>query len=233
MAETRNLRNHQGMPIQFVNQAELAPKMAYEAYISATGRVPTRENLHDFLNALVWLTYPRSKARLNAIQAAEIVRREQSGHVGDPGSTTETRGVTRDRATIFDENAAILLTCDDHIQPLLVRHAWEEALWRQRSAFGAAWEVQLFGHALIEKLVTPYKAITAHVWMLRVESGFFDVPASEKYRVVDNLLDQGLRQALLAGPGTPLPILGVPGWWVGQDASFYRDTAVFRPPRCL
>ncbi|HBZ06685.1 MAG TPA: DUF3025 domain-containing protein, partial [Massilia sp.] len=30
---------------------------------------------------------------------------------------------------------------------------------------------------------------------------------------------------------TPLPVLGVPGWWPEQDAAFYADTSVFRPKR--
>ncbi|HMM24565.1 MAG TPA: DUF3025 domain-containing protein [Pseudoxanthomonas mexicana] len=30
---------------------------------------------------------------------------------------------------------------------------------------------------------------------------------------------------------TPLPVLGVPGWWDGNaDPAFYADAAVFRPP---
>jgi hypothetical protein len=41
----------------------------------------------------------------------------------------------------------------------------------------------------------------------------------------------------LAGEGlstsgfTPLPVLGVPGWWPGQDETFYADASVFRPKR--
>jgi hypothetical protein len=30
---------------------------------------------------------------------------------------------------------------------------------------------------------------------------------------------------------TPLPVLGVPGWWQGQDEAFYLDQTVFRPKR--
>jgi hypothetical protein len=30
---------------------------------------------------------------------------------------------------------------------------------------------------------------------------------------------------------TPLPVLGVPQWWPGQDDDFYADVTVFRPPR--
>ena len=31
---------------------------------------------------------------------------------------------------------------------------------------------------------------------------------------------------------SPLPLMGVPGWWGGgQDEAFYADKDVFRPPR--
>ena len=64
--------------MRFVPQAELPAGIAYETFISETGGVPTRDNLHDFFNALVWLTYPKIKVRLNAMQALEIERRKQT-----------------------------------------------------------------------------------------------------------------------------------------------------------
>jgi hypothetical protein len=51
------LQNHRSLPTQFIPQEDLPEGVAYEAHISATGNVPTRENLHDFFNALVWLTF--------------------------------------------------------------------------------------------------------------------------------------------------------------------------------
>ena len=37
-----------------------------------------------------------------------------------------------------------------------------------------------------------------------------------------------------AKPFTPLPVLGVPGWWpVNEDAAYYADAGVFRPGRML
>ena len=30
---------------------------------------------------------------------------------------------------------------------------------------------------------------------------------------------------------TPLPVLGIPGWWPEQDAAFYADSSVFRAKR--
>ena len=96
------LVNHAGQAIRFVPQADLPEGVAYEAFIGATGCVPTRANLHDFFNGLVWQTFPRIKRELNALQAAQIA---QAG-VG------KSRGPARDAATIFDENAALLVVRD-------------------------------------------------------------------------------------------------------------------------
>ena len=101
-AVAQALRNQRGLPLAFVPQESLPEGMAYEAFIGAVGCVPTRENLHDFFNALVWLSFPRIKRQLNALQAAQIA-------VDGIG---QSRGPARDAATIFDENAALLVVRD-------------------------------------------------------------------------------------------------------------------------
>jgi len=98
-AKKQALHNHQAMPVCFIAQEDLPEGRAYEAHISATGQVPTRENLHDFFNALVWLTFPAIKCQLNALQSAQIALL----------GIGKSRGPARDAATIFDENAAILV----------------------------------------------------------------------------------------------------------------------------
>ena len=82
----------------FVPQLDLPAGHAYEAHIFQTGTVPTRDNLHDFFNGLVWLAFPETKRRLNELQAAEIAR----------NGVTSTRGPVRDALTLFDENGAVL-----------------------------------------------------------------------------------------------------------------------------
>lgn len=171
----------------------------YEAFVARTFSVPTRDNCHDFFNGLVWLRYPALKRRLNWLHAGELK------HHG----VTGTRGVVRDRLTLFDENGALFAA-----PPLLTR-ALQERDWHQlfvvrRDAWHEA-QLTIVGHALLEKLVQPRKAITAHVWL-------------RECRHASNLPD----------PGTPafapMPVLGVPGWWPGNDdPAFYVDPAVFRP----
>lgn len=222
-ATALGLHNHRGLPIQFVRQEALPPGIAYERFISDTGMVPTRDNLHDFFNALVWLTYPRIKVRLNALQAAEIERRA--------AMPDAIRGKVRDAATIFDENSALLIVSDEALSVALREHAWEQLFIEQRLVFQSCCEVRLFGHALMEKLVHPYKAITAHAWVMSAEQEIVLLPEERKREWLDLAVAEKLRSDLNTSNFTPLPVLGVPGWWHGQDAAFYADKQVFRPSR--
>jgi Protein of unknown function (DUF3025) len=199
-------------PVRFVPQAQLPEGQAYEAFIRATGQVPTREGLHDFFNGLCWMHFPQAKQHLNRLQATEIA---QTG-VG------QVRGAVRDAATVFDENAVLIQTSDALWQALLA-HQWQEALVAQRAAW-AQTRLWMFGHAALEKLVQPYKSITVHLWR---------VPAGLSAQALDAWLTQDLRpEKLAAKPFGHLPILGVPGWWApNAEPGFYDDVDVFRPAR--
>jgi hypothetical protein len=223
------LRNHRGLPVRFVHQAELPPGAAYEAFISATGNVPTRENLHDFLNALVWLTYPKVKVQLNRLQANEIARA-----IAAPSPSNVTAGSRRklrDAATIFDENAALLISSDMKLVTALREHRWQEVFVARRSAFVSTCNVFLFGHALVEKLISPYKAITAHAWVVAADEEFFKLTMQDKRDWIDGRVTQQIANGLRVADFTHIPVLGVPGWWHGQDENFYTDATVFRPKR--
>jgi hypothetical protein len=209
-----------------VPQEDLPEGTAYEQHIGATGCVPTRDNLHDFFNGLVWLTFPRIKVQLNALQAAQIAL----------DGVGKSRGPARDGATIFDENAALLVVRDSAAGHALVdalrEHRWHEAFVERRAQWGENTQTWLFGHALMEKLVAPRKAITAHTRVVLAADGYFDMAPDRQRAWIDahvaaELAAEGLSTACF----TPLPVLGVPGWWPEQDEEFYADTSVFRPKR--
>ncbi len=203
--------------LQFVPQADLPSGTAYEQHIFDTGRVPTREGLHDFFNGLCWMRFPATKRRLNQLQAAEIA---QAGGVG------QLRGPVRDALTLFDENAALLQAPDAVWQALLQRD-WRRLFVDLRPLWAQV-RLVLVGHALMEKLVSPYKSITAHVYRSEVPMALgADLAAWDVW------LAEDLAPAVLATkPFTPLPVLGVPGWWdANQDPAFYDDTSVFRALR--
>ncbi|MEI6718205.1 MAG: DUF3025 domain-containing protein [Betaproteobacteria bacterium] len=201
-----------GGSVEFVPQSDLPAEIAYEAFIFSHKRIPTRDNLHDFFNGLCWLRFPQAKSRLNFLQAQAIA----SEGVG------ATRGPLRDALTLFDENVLLLQASDDLWRALQVRD-WEKLFGELRDEWQSA-HIVIFGHALLEKLVTPYKSITAHVF--RIAS---DVDTKDD-QALDAWLANNLQPDYLATkPYLPLPVLGIPGWWPeNEDLSFYSDTQVFR-----
>ena len=200
-------------PVRFVPQAALPEGTPYEGFIFAQRQCPTRDNLHDFFNGLCWLHFPETKTRLNALQAAEIAR------VG----VQPLRGPVRDALTVFDENAAFLQAPPQLWQALRDRN-WQRLFVDLRADWVDA-RLVLFGHALLEKLVSPYKAITAHVYLADAPEG--------SLASLDAWVAKDLTPEKLAGkPFTPLPVLGVPGWWPDNESpSYYADPQVFRPAR--
>ncbi len=212
-ALNQTLNSGVSSPVRFVPQSELPQGVAYEQFIFETGTVPTRDNLHDFFNGLCWLQFPATKKRLNALQAAEIA------HAG----VQNVRGPVRDALTLFDENAAFLAAPQPLWDALQARD-WQQLFVVHRPLWQEA-RLVLFGHALLEKLVQPRKPITAHVY--RVPEAALSMAALDAWVAAD------LSAEKLAGkPFLPLPVLGVPGWWPGnENFSFYDDSLVFRPPR--
>jgi hypothetical protein len=228
LAAALGLANQRGLPIRFVPQDQLPPGTAYEQFIGATGSVPTRENLHDFFNGLVWQSFPLIKRQLNALQAAQIA----AAGVG------KQRGPARDAATIFDENAALMVVREGAEGRALVEalraHRWHDALFERRVMFGRDAQVWLFGHALMEKLVAPRRAITAHTWVVFAGDAYFDLPRDAQCAWIDeHVAAELLAEGVSTAGFTPLPVLGVPGWWPRQDQAFYADASVFRPRRAV
>ena len=203
-------------PLRFVPGDSAPQGEAYEAFIARIGCVPTRHNLHDLFNGLAWLRFPRIKRRLNELQAAQI-EREGIG---------SRRGALRDALTLLDENGALLAAPPPLWQALVARD-WH-ALFITHRALWSESRCVLFGHALLEKLVTaPRKNLTAHVLMLPPGMG----NASADF---DTLAEGcALSSAWLAQkPFAPLPVSGIPGWCPeNENFSFYDDSQVFRPRR--
>ena len=115
--------------------------------------------------------------------------------------------------------------------PRILRTPWGELrplvdlrpLWAQA-------HLVLPGHALLEKLVNPYKSITAHVYRSPVP-----IELGDDLAKWDGWLAGQLNAVELATkPFTPLPVLGVPSWWTAnQNPAFYDDASVFRGLRIL
>jgi hypothetical protein len=212
---------HAAQGLRFVPQTHLPPGAAYEAFIHRTRQVPTRDNLHDLFNGVCWLRFPVIKRHLNALQTEQI----------DRLGVGQIRGAVRDALTLMDENA-LLLSGPEPLRLALQAHDWHGLFVRHRDLWTRAHPV-LFGHALLEKLVRPYKSITAHVfWVDGPEGGGQTGPIDH-----DAMLEHALPERLCAPhlatkPFMPLPVLGLPGWSLENETpDFYADQAVFRPGR--
>jgi hypothetical protein len=213
-----------GQRLAFIAQDDLPPGAAYEAHIALSGCVPTRHNLHDFFNAAVWFAFPRIKAALNACQSAAI----------DVLGVGPTRGGVRDALTLFDENALLFACADPELSHALRGFDWSTLFVANRAAWGERCEVRCFGHALLEKLISPYKACTGHTWIVDVPTEYFSWPTAARDAWLDVAVSRELSstQDLTTRVFAPLPVLGIPGWWPANEAaSFYDDPAVFRTGR--
>lgn len=242
-----------GKPLTFIAQEALPADTAYESHIATTGQVPTRDNLHDFFNAAVWLTFPQTKRCLNAAQYAEI---ERAG-IGD------ARTPLRDALTLFDENGAVLVTANPAIGEALQGFDWQGALVAPRGEWDnpkapcpqASACVYVFGHALMEQLINPRKPLCAHSIIVQVAADWFELPLTKRLADLDVRLAQHLRgashrsgsggsdtnnstdqphrlAALTTRSFSPLPVLGVPYFCTDNaDPAFYDDAFVFRSGR--
>lgn len=210
LAEEAGLRTESGRPVRFVEP--WATDGYYEISVFESGRVATRAgNRHDFFNALAWLAFPRSKARINALHAAEIPR--ENGR----------RGRRRDLLTLLDEGGVIVECDDEALAGLVHGFQWKALFWTHRARLLAAMRLHVIGHAVLDMASDPWPGITCKAIFVRPSA---DVDAS--------FCEWLGRLPAHATPRElpPLPVFGYPGWYPGSDtANFYDDTRYFRPFR--
>ena len=200
-SEEKNLKSESGKGIRFVAPASSDPY--YEVHLYETGQVQTRpDNKHDLFNALAWLAFPKTKARINAMHAAEIP------HEGGK------RGRLRDMLTIFDEGGAIA-ACSAEVAELVRQARWSELFLARHKDL----RIVVLGHAVLEQALAPHPGITCKV--------IFADPA----RDLDAQAAHWLGSAGKTPRDLPpLPVFGYPGWFEGAgEAAFYADERYFRP----
>ena len=238
LAQARGVASGGGAALRFVSCGNSVPRVSerqYEVRIYREGEVPTRpDNLHYLFNALAWLAFPETKALLNRKHyEAMLARQGKSG----PGAAqpSGSRGTARDVLTLFDESGVIVACGEPEFGDLLTRFEWKKLFWTRRAEVRCAMRFFLFGHAVHEKALRPYKGLTATALVFPVSPGFTGMSLDAQLAQADGWVADYFAQPqaldstrLLA----PLPILGVPGWEAANEReSFYDDVSVFRPGR--
>lgn len=210
LAEEAGLRTESGRALRFVPPG--AADAYYELRAYESGCVATRaESLHDLFNALAWLAFPRTKARINALHAAAI-----------PGERGR-RGSKRDLLTLFDEGGAMIQCADVELLDMVRGFRWKELFWENRSRVLASMRIVVIGHAVLEKALAPWPGIACKALPIRPGAD----PDTQACAWLGALPDDVTPRVLL-----PLPVFGYPGWLPGSDrAEFYDDTRYFQPFR--
>jgi hypothetical protein len=228
-----------GQPLQFVAPAAtgLPGAADYELSIHDEGRVPLRAaNWHDLFNALVWLAFPQVKAALNRAHAAEL-RAER----GMQRERNNGRSAKRDALTLFDESGVLVLSSDPWVLDRIRAFEWKQLFWMERDRLMRTTQFLLFGHGLYEKALAPYVGMTGHALLvpllvpqlLQLPAGrdvsHTPLPVAEVDAFAATALAQIIQQPRDL---SPLPVLGVPGWFeANRDAVFYDNADYFRSRR--
>lgn len=212
------------VPLRFVPQdaALLRDGLHYETRILEQGAIATRErNWHDLINALIWIEHTALKAALNTRQSLDVARSHGKGR---------TRGQCA--LTHFDEAGVLVLVRDPALLACWDRHDWLGLFWSRRASWSgaaAAFEVVVFGHALLEHLLRPRQLLVGKALVATTVSG--RASASEAEQDIARSIADG---RLLADPQElrPIPLSGIPGWHEGNGAeAFYREAECFRALR--
>lgn len=204
-----------GFGLRFESSSEAMKALAYEQRV-ADGVIPTRNVAHDWFNGLVWLRYPTVKLRMNRLHV-------EQGALGVP-SGGNGRSRIRDAVTLLDECGAVLLTQEPSLMHALLNHDWHTLFVLNREAWleGAA-RLCIVGHGLLDSMQCPHQSLCAKVLPVLVER------VDEAVLGLDDVLCGVLDHLTVPANFSPLPVMGVPGWFeVSDSPEFYQDRSVFR-----
>ncbi|MBI3528316.1 MAG: DUF3025 domain-containing protein [Betaproteobacteria bacterium] len=219
--------NAQGLRVRFVPQAPKSKHFrdGFEPRVFLKGEVQIRPlDWHDLFNALVWMTFPTTKAVINA-RHYELLSAGESGN----------RPAVCDALTLFDEDGLVVLCSDSGLLDLVREFRWKELFWNRREQVRKRMRFLLFGHALYHKALNPFVGMTGKGVLFEVPDAFAELPLNSQIAEADRLLAAHVWDRKRMSHGrefSPLPVLGVAGWWGGnEEESFYENTEYFRPGR--
>ena len=215
LAEQRGLVNARELPLHFSKPDGSLSARDYEQHILETGCIRTRtDSWHDVMNALVWLRFPQFKAALNAAHGEAIAVEDGT-----------LRGRRRDALTVLDESGVWVSTANPRLTEMLSQRRWRDLFWAHRESANAEMQWIVVGHALLEKMLKPYPAITGKCLLLHTTTLVADQAdlAQVQQRAVTELNALDVPDQL-----APLPLLGIPGWDSANGHDVLRQPCGFR-----
>ncbi len=197
--------------------------MHYEKRIAETGEIATRENWHDFFNAMQWLTFPKSKAVISEMHARLMAAQIDN---------VKVRSIPRDVLTLFDEGGVIVASADEALLNHIRHFEWKKLFVERRAEARKNIHFYLVGHSVLEKMLDPFIGVTAKALLLKVNDNFLALSHDAQLREIDSRAAAWLinESSLVSTRNLhPLPILGIPGWFAANESpSFYDDAHYFR-----
>ena len=223
---------HHGIPLKIAAQGPrpVCLEEQYASRIYLTGEIQTRRrNWHDFFQLLTWLTFPKTKAAINAMHHHAAKARFAGTMDGGRRSPVENM------LSLFDEGGAIVVCSEPSLLQMMRDFDWKNLFWRHRAELVSTMNCIIFGHALYEKALAPYVGMTANSLLLPVDATFFSKTMHEQIKWIDEqsatvfINDRHYRSPRALAP---LPILGLPGWDPCNELeSYYNNTSYFRSGR--
>ena len=232
--------NASGHAIRFAAQNVNSATLDYETQIFASGIVPTRpNNIHDLFNALVWLTFPHTKAAINGRHVA--ARGEHAGG--------RNRGPVQDALTLFDESGVVVASDRPDLLEMITAFQWKKLFWKHRAAVKQHMRFFLFGHGLMEQMLAPYVGLTGKALLLNIDTAWLGANDPTLLQHIDvssraltgwptgwpRARAKAIASAASLSQGSdlvPLPLLGIPGWSPENEIeSYYDDAQYFRASR--
>jgi len=227
LAAARGIVTGSGAPLRFV--VPHGSGLSYEERTWWLGEVETRPgNWHDCFNALVWLTFPQSKAVLNLRHHHALAGQRRDGQ------TSSGRGPLRDALTQFDECGVVLASPDIELWQGICAHRWQEVFWTQRARVEQHLKVFVFGHGSFDLLRHPHIGLCGKATFFHIDDEWLTRPATAQLADVDARVARrlGSELSIHASPRDfqALPLLGIPGAAQENSApAYYQNTKQFRP----
>ena len=214
--------DNQAIPTFIPAPARALSAIDFERRVVELNELIVRPNsLHDLMNALIWLTFPKTKRAISEAHVALGVTKDG-----------KTRPRRRDVLTLFDESGIIILSESDALRTMNQQHQWHNLFVTHRADFIEQARPILFGHGAMEQLGKQLPQVHRG---LTVKALWLPLPVSTTLVQLDFYLSQRIASGESLNEherSTPMPVLGLPGWFAeNKSPDCYNDENVFRPIR--